>query len=442
MSVDAVRAHLQQLLARMPDTRPLVVGFSGGVDSTVLLEGLLRLGFGWASLRPVHVHHGLSPHAHDWVRHCKDYAAARGLELVVEHAELEDGAHLEARARQARYGCLERHIPEGGVLLLAHHRDDQAETLLLRLMRGAGVAGLGGMDKLTSRAHYQLARPLLELSRATLEGAAREWGLDWIEDPANTDTARDRNHLRHRVRPALTEHWSAADASMAASAAWLREAHGLLAERAAEDFAACNGAGNQLEIAGVRPLSHARRRNLLHWWCRRRGLRPPPAHLGERLETELLRPPRDRQPRLEWADACLARFQDRLFLLRRDELAPVTEVATWAPDTRTLDFGPFRLEGAEAARADLWLMRPDEPLEIHAARGGERLYYHGMHRRLVERWREAGIPPWQRRQLPLFFAGDTLVAAAGAGVADAWQPGARDPGLGIVLTGVDGESAL
>lgn len=442
MSADAVRAQLQQLLPRLPGIRPLVVGVSGGVDSSVLLEGLLRLGFDSDTLRPVHVHHGLSLHAKDWVRHCAAMAAARGLELIVEHAEVEDGANLEARAREARYQCLERHLPQGGVLLLAHHRDDQAETVLLRLMRGAGVAGLGGMDQLETRDGYQLARPLLDLPRASLEAAARAWGLDWIEDPANADTARDRNHLRHRVRPALAERWSAADQRMAASADWLREADTLLTERAAEDFAACNGDGDHLEIAGLRSLSGARRRNLLHWWCRHRGLRPPPGHLWQRLKPEVLDVPRDRQPRLEWADACLARFDGRLWLLHRDELAPVSEVASWGPDTRTLEFGPFRLERVEADQADLWLVSPQEPLEVRASRGGERLYWHGMHRRLVELWREAGVPPWQRRQLPLFFAGETLIAAAGAGVTDDWQARAREEGMGIAVKSSSGERAL
>ena len=437
MSADAVCAQLQQLLPRLPEARPLVVGFSGGVDSSVLLEGLLRLGFDAHTLRPVHVHHGLSPHADDWARHCADRAAVRGLELIVEYVALKDGANLEARARQARYQALERHIPEDGVLLLAHHRDDQAETMLLRLMRGAGVAGLGGMDSLETRDGYQLARPLLELPRASLEAAAREWDLDWIEDPANTDTARDRNHLRHRVRPLLAERWPAADERMAASAAWLREADGLLAERAAEDFAACGGAGERLELAGLGSLSGPRRRNLLHWWCRRRGLYPPPAHIGQRLEPELLNPPRDRQPRLSWAGGCLARFGDRLYLLHPDELEPVTTVATWAPETRVLDFGPFRLERAEADRADLWLCATHHRLEVRAARGGERLYLRGMHQRLAELWRMAGIPPWQRRQLPLFHAGETLVVAAGAGVADDWRPGPDAPGIGIRVKPID-----
>ncbi len=442
MSAPVVLAQLQQELSRLPAVGPLVVGFSGGLDSTVLLEGLIRLGSEPADLCPVHVHHGLSRHAEDWARHCHDLAMARRLQLILEYAQLEEGANLEARARQARYHALEKHVPQGGVLLLAHHQGDQAETVLLRLMRGAGVSGLAGMDKLQMRAHYQLARPLLDLPRATLEAAAREWNLDWIEDPANTDPARDRNHLRHQVRPALAEHWPAADGCMAASASWLREADTLLTERAAEDFEACHGQGDRMEIAEFRALPGARRRNLLHWWCRRRGLRPAPGHLWQRLEPEVLDVPRDRQPRLEWADGCLARCADRLYLVRADELAPVTGVASWEPETRTLDFGPFRLERAKADQADLGLVSAADALEVRAASGGERLYRHGMHRRLVELWREAAIPPWQRRQLPLFYAGDILVAAAGAGVADDWQRQAHEDAMGIAVKRPGGEPAL
>jgi tRNA(Ile)-lysidine synthase len=442
VSASAVLARLQQELARPPAVSPVVVGFSGGVDSSVLLEGLIHLGIKPADVCPVHVHHGLAPQADDWTRHCYDLAVARGLDVIVEYAQVEEGANLEARARQARYQALAKHIPEGGLLLLGHHQDDQAETVLLRLMRGAGVSGLAGMNKLEARNRYQLARPLLDLPRASLVTAAREWGLDWIEDPGNSDPARDRNHLRARVRPALAEHWPGADQHIAASAAWLREAHGLLAERAAEDFAACQGAVDHLAIAGFRTLSGARQRNLLHWWCRRRGLRPPPGHLWQRLQAEVLDLPRDRQPRLEWADGCVTRFTDRLYLLSAHELAPVGEAANWEPETRILDFGPFRLERTGADQADLALAAPGDGLEVRAARGGERLYCHGMHRRLVELWRQRGIPPWQRRQLPLLYAGETLVAAAGAGVADDWQSRGDATGMGIAVRRPDGERAL
>lgn len=441
MSADAVRAHLQEQLGQLP-AAPLVVGFSGGLDSSVLLDGLVRLGLGPTELFPVHVHHGLAPEADAWARHCTDMAAARGLELTVEHADLEPGANLEARARDARYRCLERHLDSGSVLLLAHHRDDQAETLLLRLMRGSGVAGLGGMREREKRNGYWLARPLLQLDRSTLEAAARDRGLAWIEDPDNADPVRDRNYLRHRVRPVFHQRWPAADQALATSAELLQEAGGLLAERAQEDFRACNGTGDQLDIPAVQQLSGPRRRNLLHWWCRQRGIRPPARRLWPQLDRDLLAVPRDRQPRLEWSEGCFARFGDRLYLLHPDELAPVTASAIWTVDTDTLDFGPFRLFRAGADQAELWLRSPDTDLSVCAASGGERLFRHGMHKRLVELWREARIPPWQRQQLPLFHAGDTLVAAAGAGVADDWQPGAHEEGVGIALMRVSGERAL
>lgn len=428
MKESKVLQALKQALAGCPDGVPLVVGFSGGLDSAVLLEGLLRLGLK-DRLRPVHVDHGLHADSAEWARHCVARAEHRGLSLTVEQARLSPGPNLEERAREARHRLLLQHVPPGGVLLLAHHRDDQAETFLLRLMRGAGVTGLSAMRAVTDRGERRILRPLLDIPRAELAAVAEHWGLSWVEDPGNRDPRHDRNFLRHHIMPTLDERWPDAAGRIHRAAAHLAEAGELLAERAVEDFRACDGGDDHLALPPFRQLSPARRGNLLRWWCRRRGMTPPPGRLLARLEGELLNAAPDRQPRLCWGEGCLARFADHLYLLDPGALEPVgTELAWCPPRAPRVDFGDWRLEAVgDEAGGDLAVRPPaDGCLRLRAARGGERLLLGGMHRRLVEVWRRRGVPPWQRRRLPLFFHGEELVAAPGAGVADGWRSASGD----------------
>jgi tRNA(Ile)-lysidine synthase len=402
----------------------IVLGYSGGLDSSVLLAALVHGGYA-DKLLAVHVHHGLSEQADDWLRHCQSVCAEYGVAFVAERVALDGADNLEARARDVRRHALLRHVEADDQLWLAHHHDDQAETLLLRLMRGAGSRGLAGMRAHSRWQGRQLCRPLLGLSRQALTKMATDWALDWVEDASNTDVRFDRNFLRKVVLPSLVGRWPATVSRLGAAADRLSEDAALLDELAAADFDDCDGMGNSLDCQRLAALSAARQRNLLRGWLSRRGVLTPSAKVLQRVLTEVLTAAEDREPRVEWAHGVFARFRERLYLLSRQVFALPPGPCLWQPaDSAEVKFGLWCLGlGAAVDQRESALCLPQNgPLTVCVAQGGERILWRGMHRQVSELWRQQGIPPWQRKQMPLIYREGQLVAVAGVGVADDSHP--------------------
>lgn len=426
-------AHEQawlESLASIARARPLTLAFSGGLDSSFLLASLARAGLA-PQLRVVHVDHGLQLASADWAEHCRQRMAELGVSGAVERVLLAPGANLEARARRARYAALARHVSPGGWLVLAHHRDDQAETVLLRMMRGASVHGLAAMRVHQQRDGLHLWRPMLGCSRQWIAETAKRWSLQWLEDPSNAEDGPDRNFLRQRVLPLLNQRWAAHErlASVAQSA---EEAAALAADLASQDARRVRS-GEGLSVSALLGLPDRRRNNLLAWWLRERGGQVAERAMLGRLCSEVLLAGEDREPRLVMGEQVWCRYRDQLFLLAARELEPLVDQAQWHPgEMPELFLGPVHLQvGSDAAQ---WRIRsPDQPFTVRAAAGGERLFRNGMHQQVSELWRQAGIPPWQRRRLPLMLLGDEVVAAANIGVADNWQPESAEAGLGIQI---------
>ncbi len=254
------------------------MAFSGGLDSTVLLHLLAQLARSEAlpALSALHVHHGLQAAADGWPAHCQVVCRSLGIPLRVERVQVAVGGSIEQAARDARYRAFQANLGEGQVLLTAQHLDDQAETLLFRLLRGAGLRGLAAMPASRPLGGGRLCRPLLGVSRAELEAYAQTHRLDWVEDPSNQDPRFSRNYLRREIMPRLASHWPQAVAGMARCAAHLREAEDLLAELAAIDLRACRQPSEldwpdwldlpRIALEPLRRLSAARQRNLLRAW--------------------------------------------------------------------------------------------------------------------------------------------------------------------------------
>src|SRR5690606_29578700 len=259
------------------------LGLSGGLDSMVLLDAMVQLhqSHSLPPLKAIHVHHGLHAEADQWAEHCARECAARGVELHVERVCLGSAGSIEELARDARYSVFERLMGRDDCLLLAHHRDDQLETLLFRVLRGTGLRGLAGMPRSRGLGAGQLLRPLLSWERRELYDWASEQQLSWIEDPANADPRYARTALRHSLLPDLRRQWPAMPEHLLRLAEHAEEANQLLDERASEDLQLAQGmltdiwltAWPSLDVAAVAALTPARQKNLLRYWLRANGMR-------------------------------------------------------------------------------------------------------------------------------------------------------------------------
>jgi len=415
------------------------IAFSGGLDSTVLLHLLVSLSkhHTLPPIRALHVHHGLQAAADAWPEHCRRVCEALGVPLHVVSVEVCLGASLERAAREARYAAFAATLQADEVLLTAQHQDDQAETLLFRLLRGAGVRGLSAMPRQRPLGHGYLLRPLLEVSRAALEAYATQQGLNWIEDPSNDDLRYSRNYLRRRVFPLLAEHWPRASMSLARSATHMSEAQDLLSDLARLDLAAAASPDAfdwlgvpSLELAPLQALSAARQRNALSHWLAALTLLPDSDHWSgwDALRDAV----HDARPIWRLAGGELHRGGGRVWWLSDHWLRPVAGAVQW-PDPAAALYLPGN------GRVTLNGQRPAGPLWIRYRQGGEVLQLPGRgHRDLKRLLNERAVPAFVRGRLPLLYQGQRLLAVANLGGLDCaadgswqlvWQPGSQDRGL-------------
>lgn len=403
---DALPAALRPL-----PQAPLCVGYSGGLDSTALLHALAALPQARErGLRAWHVHHGLHEHADAWAAHCQSTCDALDVVLTLSRVEVAPrGQGREAAARHARYAAFVDGLGDGEVLVLAHHRDDQAETFLLRALRASGPDGLGAMRRWRDFGRGRLWRPLLQAPRAALQAYAREQHLQWIDDPSNTDLSLDRNFLRARVLPVLRERWPHADAALAASAALCEQAGTLLDVGDAEALAAAaTDHPSLLSLPALRRLPSARRARVLRRWIAGLGLPALPAAGIAQIEHCLLDAPIDGDATFAWHGAAVRVWRDLLHAGPLQPPLPTQWQVCWDGDA------PLELPGG----GHLVLVGADrfaEPVTVHPRRGGERIVLPGRRHShaLKHVLQDLRVPPWERDRMPLLSAanGDVLAAA-------------------------------
>ncbi|MFM1911353.1 MAG: tRNA(Ile)-lysidine synthase [Pseudomonadota bacterium] len=436
-----IQAQVSQFLSNAISSNPpptLLVAFSGGVDSCVLLHALAQAKKPHHfNLQAMHVHHGLSPNADVWAEFCAKTCAAYQVPLEVVKVKVEKNAGLgvEAAAREARYQALFA----AGVdcIVLAHHQDDQAETLLLQLLRGAGLKGLSAMA--SQDADRRMLRPLLDISRVEIEAYAKAAQLTWIEDESNLDKHYDRNYCRHEVIPVLKARFPAASATLARSASHIAEAANLLDELAQIDAEACLVEG-RMHVELLARLGLPRAKNLFRWWLGSMGFSAPSKDRLDDMLTQLINASGDATLKIlldKESDTYLHRYQGFVYIesnlpVHAAEIAMIWqgEDRLTMPDRTQLVFERKRGEGLAIDRLG------GHKLRIASRQGGERFKPDLARptRTLKHLLQEANVPPWLRDRLPLIYLDDTLAVVPNIGVDCMMQANEMD--IGLVITWV------
>ncbi len=438
---------LEQLTGFTPGSR-FAVAYSGGLDSTVLLHAMhhaLTLA-GHAqgdiplfSLRAIHVNHGLSPNANQWQRLCEQHCAHLGIALHVERVKLDPDAlaNLESQARDLRYGVFERQLEADECIVMAHHLDDQAETFLLRSLRGAGPRGLAAIPKRRPLGRAMLFRPLLEVPQAELRAYAERELLAWVDDESNDDRAYDRNFCRHELLPKIEERWPAYRESWQRSAQLCAEADILLDDLAAIDFeeAKCP-VPTVINAKKLQELSQARQRNTLRYWLNLAGAPDPGWNVLTHIVEELIPAALGTQPEIRWhangASVVLRRYRQNLYLQRVIENIASLVPVDWQPKNmlHLKDNGLIYSLATEGAglRVD-----GDVVLKLRYRHGGETCKLQGRRTRTLKKiLQDANIAPWLRDRVPLLYCDEELVCIPGVGVCEGWQAGINEPGWRVI----------
>ena len=400
--------HLQPGLGRLPPG-PLVVAFSGGLDSTALLHALAGIEAARErGLRAVHVDHGLQAESSAWAVSCATLAAQIGVALsaVTTEPASAAGRGVEGAARKARYRALRAAMHDGDILTTAQHADDQAETVMLKLLRGAGPEGLGGMRELRDFAPGRLWRPLLDLPRAVLKEHAQAHGLCWIEDPSNDDTRLRRNFLRREILPRIAQRWPDAPTAITHSARWAREAADYIDQAARDELGGLHGSDPAtLDWRRWLDLAPALRDPVLRLWLRSLGL-DEPAHFHVAELVRQLRGASGRALCVSWERSEVRTYRDRLHAMRPLRPVPAEWHAAW-------NGAPLDLPAGGRIALEPTAPGADAPaLSVRYRRGGERIKPAGSgHTRdLRLLLQESGVPPWERDRIPLIHSGAELIA--------------------------------
>ena len=418
------------------------VAYSGGLDSHALLHALAKADSELTGLIPgvkisaLHIHHGLNKAADQWQTHCVSVCQSLSipLETVNVDASPAPGESPEAAARNARYQAFDQFIQAGDCLLTAHHQDDQAETVLLQLLRGSGPRGLAAMPACTEFGEGWHARPLLDFSRSELQDYAQQKGLEWVEDSSNVDTRFDRNFIRHEILPALKNRWPAAASTISRVAGHSAEASKILDEVAGMDLQEVRlQQVGQLSVSGLKRLTNIRMRNCLRVWLHELNLPMPTAAQLGHVICDVLDAAQDATPLVHWQGAEIRRYRDVLFAMKPVTVHDEAQVIDW--DCRQplsipgfsgrLQAQPVMGKGLQADRC------LQEGVQVQFRRGGEvcqpvgRSHTHAVKKMM----QEYGVPPWERDRIPMFYLKGHLAAVGKMWVCEGFQALEGEKGL-------------
>ncbi len=404
------------LLDSTPLSQTVFVGLSGGLDSTVLLHQLAQQAkqFGYV-LNAIHVDHGLHTKANDWALHCQQQCDDLSINLQIVRITIAEPQHnLEQQARDARYSAFANILHAGDTLALAHHQNDVAETLLLRLMRGSGTQALANMQRHQMRDAYRIWRPLLQCSRAELESFATENSLLWIDDSSNADQRFDRNFIRHSVLPLLEQRFPKAAQRLAHSANLLSTDAALLAPMITTQAELCID-NKQLLVSQLLALEYSLASHVVRYWLAKHGRAMPGfAALNEFIQ-QLSKQRTDSDAHFVTTDYALHVWNNRLFICEKNSSAPHAEFEHIWDGLQSLTL--------PRGGSLFWSGTPPCITHVSYRRGAEKIQLPGRtHNHSVKKCLSTLVPPWQRNSLPFVYNEQgELLAVAGYLVSEQLQ---------------------
>ena len=402
--------HILNCLVKFTGNRKTWLAYSGGVDSHVLLHLLATANHPHLNfIATIHINHNLQHKSKRWAKHCFDICS----DLKIKHYNLDikveniDILGMEAAARVMRYRSIEQLLTQGNILLTAHHQNDQAETLLLQLLRGAGPRGLSSMAKQSSIGNIRLIRPLLYISHADILLYARQHKLQWIEDPSNIDIHLNRSYIRNKIWPMIEKRWPQAEKTLGRAAQNCAEADELLEALAKQDMNLLepNKILNTLPISRLLILSSSRQRNLLRHYINYRQYPVPSARILQSIIEQVCLASKDSEPLVSWADVEVRRYQDQLYFMNSLRPHDISQLVFVQGANDLVLQGNRILTWSKLMGVGLTKYILSRKLHIGFRHGGECIKLHGHNhhqslKKLFQTWR---IPPWLRKRVPLIF---------------------------------------
>lgn len=381
----------------------------------------------------IHINHGLQDIADDWQQFASEYCEKLDIEFnsVRLEAKPNQGDSIEAWARQQRYQVFQTLTQKQDMLLTGHHRDDQAETVLLQLFRGAGPEGLAAMPFYTTRNGYAIARPLLNVQRRQIKDYAEQHSLDWIEDTSNQDTTFDRNYLRHRIMPELRKRWPQMDKTLQRVSSHQSEAVEILSDIAEEELGKISDDKKEsIDLDRLVMYPETKQKLIIRHWIKYNGFSLPSEKVLHEIFNSLLNSEPDKQPLVHWSGCEVRRYINRLYImLALTNVDPSTSLNWLLPQEISLSLGNLSAESktGHGIRASLVA---DDTVTVKYRSGGERLKPSGSacHRTLKNLYQEASVLPWMRDKIPLIYKEDDLICVPGLWTADHARCQSDEPG--------------
>lgn len=391
--------------------RKIKVGLSCGLDSSVLLHNLANCENLRTKIQAIHVNHGLSSNAHAWQLHCEKYCDKLNIPLLSETVKIITASHIEETARNARYDVFLSCLQENECLVLAHHQNDQVETLLFNLFRGTGIDGLASIPSSRKLGLGEIVRPLLNVSRDTLYQYALQHNIDWIEDESNFNLDFSRNYIRHTILPVIRKKWPKAMQNMSDCAKKCEVARDNLLELALIDCPKLSSIPLQLELDFIQSLSEERIINVLRAWLKYNEIPSPSSDIFQRIIKEVIFARHDKVPKIMLGKVLLTRYRNCLFIV--NNILNCRADLAWTDFPNPLYLSDGRVITAELNAKGCLAVAKNSDISVRFRVGGECIQHNGKNKKLKKILQDLGVLPWERDYLPLLFVDGKLRAVIG-----------------------------